>query len=66
MYAAQVVYSRMYGQNKAAARKITYIVTLDQAEQDQLSLWYMNHFTILCGLFQDALESASMRERVMS
>ena len=66
MYAAQVVYSRMFGQKTSAARNITYIVTLDHAEQDQLSLWYMNHFTILCGLFQDALESASMRERVMS
>jgi hypothetical protein len=26
----------------------------------------MNHFTILCGMFQDALENASLRERTLS
>ena len=30
------------------------------------NLWYMNHFTILCGLFQDALEHAALRERTLS
>ena len=66
MYAAQIKYKRVYRQNSGSAQDITFLVTVERAEQDQLSLWYMNHFTILCGLFQDALENASLRERTLS
>ena len=66
MYAARVKYNRMLGRNYTGTQEITYIVTVEKAGRDQLSLWYMNHFTILCGLFQDALESAALRERTLS
>lgn len=66
MYAAQVKFSRAPRHNPGNVSEVTYLVTVDQAGQDQLSLWYMNHFTILCGMFQDALENASLRERTLS
>lgn len=66
MYAAQVKYSRAPGYSSGSRAEVTYLVTVEQAGQDQLSLWYMNHFTILCGMFQDALENASLRERTLS
>jgi UDP-glucose 4-epimerase len=66
MYAARVKYNRMLGRNYTGTQEITYLVTVEKAGRDQLSLWYMNHFTILCGLFQDALESAALRERTLS
>ena len=44
--------------------RITLLVTVEQAAPEQLSLWYINHFSILCGLLQEALENASLRERV--
>lgn len=66
MYASLVSYNRALKHNSLDTRPITFLVTVEKAEQDQLSLWYMNHFTILCGLFQDALEHAAMRERTLS
>ena len=66
MYAAQVNYNRAPKHNPGNRAEVSYLVTVEQAGQDQLSLWYMNHFTILCGMFQDALENASLRERTLS
>ncbi len=66
MYAALVSYNRALQLNSDNTRTISYLVTVEKAGQDQLSLWYMNHFTILCGLFQDALEHAALRERTLS
>lgn len=66
MYASMVSYNRALKHNSVDTRPVTFLVTLEKAEQDQLSLWYMNHFTILCGLFQDALEHAALRERTLS
>ena len=63
MYAARVQYSRMI-ERDGSMRRISLIVTVEKASQDQLSLWYMNHFTILCGLLQDVLQNAALRERV--
>lgn len=64
MYAAMVRYSRALGEGGAGLKEITLIVTVEKASRDQLSLWYMNHFRILCGLFENALEGAALRERV--
>jgi hypothetical protein len=66
MYAAQVNYNRAPKHTPGNRAEVSYLVTVEQAGQDQLSLWYMNHFTILCGMFQDALENASLRERTLS
>ena len=66
MYASLVSYNRALRHNSDKTRPIVFLVTVEKAEQDQLSLWYMNHFTILCGLFQDALEHAALRERTLS
>ena len=66
MYASLVSYNRAQQHNSDKTRQIVFLVTVEKAEQDQLSLWYMNHFTILCGLFQDALEHAALRERTLS
>ena len=66
MYASLVSYNRALQHNSEKTRPIGFLVTVEKAEQDQLSLWYMNHFTILCGLFQDALEHAALRERTLS
>ena len=66
MYASLVTFNRALQLNSDRTRPVTYLVTVEKAEQDQLSLWYMNHFTILCGLFQDALEHAALRERTLS
>ena len=63
---ALVSYNRAQQHNSDKTRQIVFLVTVEKAEQDQLSLWYMNHFTILCGLFQDALEHAALRERTLS
>lgn len=64
MYAYRVQYDRALQQNRGDSRTITLVVTVEKASMDQLSLWYMNHFTILCELFRDALEHAALRERV--
>ena len=66
MYAARVAYRRALRHDLPETGEITLVVTVEKAEQDQLSLWYLNHFSILCGLFQDALERASLRERNLS
>lgn len=66
MYASLVSYNRALQHNSDITRPVTFLVTVEKAKQDQLSLWYMNHFTILCGLFQNALEHAALRERTLS
>ncbi|MDO5131408.1 MAG: hypothetical protein Q4D81_00305 [Eubacteriales bacterium] len=67
MYASMIRYNRVRETAGAAADKqqVTLIVTVEQAYSNQLSLWYMNHFSILCGLLQKSLENASLRERSM-
>lgn len=64
MYASLVRYSRPAHAYKGE-QEIALIVTVEQADQNQLSLWYMNHFSVMCGLLKDALENASLRERVL-
>lgn len=67
MYASVVRYSRAM-QNRRSGNdlpEIVLIVTLERASGDQLSQSYLNHFMIMCGLLQEALEKASLRERVV-
>lgn len=66
MYASMVRYSRAQKTGGNGRKEMELIVAVEQAGQDQYSTWYMNHFSILCGLLQDALDAASLRERVLS
>ena len=64
MYASLIRYRRSAHAYKGV-QDIALIVTIEQADQNQLNLWYMNHFSVMCGLLKDALENASLRERVL-
>ena len=64
MYAELVSFDRFLEEKNNVSNRITLLVTVEQAAPEQLSLWYINHFSILCGLLQEALENASLRERV--
>lgn len=66
MYASMVKYARSMQTGKNSLREISLIVTVEQAGQNQQNNWYLDHFSILCGFMQDALEAASMRERKLS
>ena len=64
MYASLLRYRRPTNAYNGE-QEIALMVTIEQAGQNQLSLWYMNHFSVMCGLLKDALENASLRERVL-
>ena len=66
MYAALVNYARTGAKNHSGKQEISLIVTVEHAGRDQLNQWYMNHFTILGGLFGQELENAAVRERTLS
>lgn len=66
MYASMVKYSRSMQTGKNDLREIALIVTVEQAGRNQQNNWYLDHFSILCGFMQDALDSASLRERMLS
>lgn len=68
MYASLVSFERTLRNESGGSRDkdvISLLVTVEQAAQEQQSLWYVSHFSILCGLLQDALEHASLRERIL-
>ena len=65
MYASMVSFERILSPESGNKDVIRLLVTVEQAAQEQQSLWYVSHFSILCGLLQDALEHASLRERVL-
>lgn len=65
MYAAMVSFTRAEHMTSGEGTKVDLLVTVEQAGQDQMNLWYVNHFSILCSLLQDALEHACLRERIL-
>ena len=65
MYASIIRYTRD-AQSGGTPGEISLLVTVEKAGQDQLNSWYKNHFEILCALFRNALEAASLRERTLS
>lgn len=65
MYASMVSFERILSPESGNKDVIRLLVTVEQAAQEQQSLWYVSHFSILCGLLQDALEHACLRERVL-
>ena len=65
MYASLVSFERTARSESGDREVIRLLVTVEQAAQEQQNLWYVSHFSILCGLMQDALEHASLRERVL-
>lgn len=65
MYASMVSFDRVMQPRSGAGTRIRLLVTIDQASAEQQSLWYVNHFSIMCGLLQDALDHASLRERIL-
>lgn len=64
MYASMVRFSRVL-QPQGNRVEMKVLVTIEKAEQEQLRTWYVNHFSIMCSLLQDALERASLRERIL-
>ncbi len=62
MYAKIVSFDRILNVKSGKGSGIRLLVTVEQAAQEQLSLWYVSHFSILCELLQNALEHASLRE----
>lgn len=66
MYASMVRYSRSMEslKSKKDVPEIALVVTVERVSRDQLNQSYLSHFMIMCGLLQEALEKASLRERV--
>ena len=65
MYASMVSFDRVLQPRSGNSTKIRLLVTIEQASDEQMSLWYVNHFSIMCGLLQEALDHASLRERIL-